>query len=122
MEKKAILQTLIEQYGDGSQRKFAKLLGVTPQVINNWLTRGTLDYQLIYEKCQDLSGDWLLSGTGPMTKQDANIYRHPATPDELEDLRDQLRQSRESCGELYDENKRLRAQLSLAHAKTINGQ
>ena len=137
MNKASILQTLIKQFADGNQSKFARLLGTKPQTIASWLSRGTFDIELIYAKCENLSGDWLLNGgIGPMMRQiSADGTEHTATPhteersspsvtpllpaavnDELESLRTQLRSSREAVGELYEENRRLRAQISILQA------
>ena len=68
MNKKERLETLINYYTDGNKSKFSALLGVKPQTINTWLSRDTFDADLIYAKCECLSGDWLLSGEGEMLK------------------------------------------------------
>lgn len=137
MDKVSILQTLIEQYCGGNKAKFARMVGTTPQAINGWFTRKSFDLELVYSKCENLSGDWLLNGgIGPMMRQiSADGTEHTATPhteersspyvtpllpaavnDELESLRTQLRSSREAVGELYEENRRLRAQISILQA------
>lgn len=69
MDKKGILDTLITHYTGGNKSQFAKLLGIKPQTINTWDTRGTFDLELIYSKCEGISGDWLLTGEGPMLKE-----------------------------------------------------
>ena len=68
MTKKERLEALIDYYTKGNQRKFADLLGVTPQTVSAWLSRNTFDAEMIYQKCLNVSGDWLLSGEGPMIK------------------------------------------------------
>ena len=75
MEKKERLEVLICYYTDGNQKKFAEMLGIIPQTVSAWLSRNTYDAELIYEKCEGVSGDWLLSGEGPM------IRRNPQTVD-----------------------------------------
>lgn len=62
MEKKDILESLINYYTDGNKAKFAAKLGIKPQTINTWLGRNSFDVELVYSKCEYLSGDWLLSG------------------------------------------------------------
>lgn len=62
MEKKDILESLINYYTDGNKAKFAGKLGVKPQTINTWIGRNSFDLELVYSKCEGLSGDWLLSG------------------------------------------------------------
>lgn len=69
MDKKGILDTLITHYTGGNKSQFARLLGIKPQTINTWDARGTFDLELIYSKCEGISGDWLLTGEGPMLKE-----------------------------------------------------
>ena len=68
MTKQDILESLINYYSGGNKSKFANMIGVRPQTINTWLLRGTFDIELIYSKCEHLSGDWLLSGEGEMLR------------------------------------------------------
>lgn len=62
MEKKDMLEILINHYCDGNKSRFALKVGVAAQTINTWMGRNTFDLELIYSKCENLSGDWLLSG------------------------------------------------------------
>ena len=62
MEKRERLKALINHFTDGNQKKFAELLGVIPQTISAWLSRNAYDIELIYLKCDGVSGDWLLCG------------------------------------------------------------
>lgn len=62
MDKKEMLEELISHYTDGNKAKFANMLGVAPQTINTWIKRQSFDIELVYSKCEGLSGDWLLSG------------------------------------------------------------
>lgn len=66
MEKYTRLQRLIEYYCGGNKAEFAKKIGVTPQCLYTWSSRGTLDYDIIFAKCEDLSAKWLLTGEGEM--------------------------------------------------------
>lgn len=66
MEKKDIVIALVEKYANGKNVQFAKLLGVSPQTISAWITRNTLDYDLVYTKCRGISPEWLLTGEGDM--------------------------------------------------------
>lgn len=70
MNKRERLESLINYYTDGNQKKFAELLGISPQTVSAWLTRNTFDAELLYAKCERVSGDWLLSGEGDMIKRD----------------------------------------------------
>lgn len=66
MEKRDIVIALVEKYANGKNAQFAKLLGVSPQTISAWISRNTLDYDLIFTKCVGLSPKWLLTGEGDM--------------------------------------------------------
>lgn len=71
MEKKDMLEQLISHFFNGNKAKFALMLGVRPQTINTWLGRNTFDVELIYTKCEVISGDWLLNGgNGNMFRSD----------------------------------------------------
>lgn len=77
MDKKDMLQELINYYDGGNKSKFAKRLGVSAQGVSTWLSRGTIDAELVYSKCVGLSADWLLTGAGPMIKTEES---DPSTP------------------------------------------
>lgn len=69
MEKSAMLECIINYYTDGNKARFAAILGVKPQTINTWTSRNTFDAELIYSKCDGISGDWLLgNGEGDMLR------------------------------------------------------
>ena len=64
MDKKTILECIINYFTDGNKSAFAKMLGVKPQTINTWLLRNTFDIELIYSKCAGISASFLLTGEG----------------------------------------------------------
>lgn len=66
-----MLSQLIQQYEDGNKTRFAKRLGLSPQGISTWLSRGTIDYELVYAKCEGLNAAWLLTGEGSMLHTDS---------------------------------------------------
>lgn len=68
MDKREMLEHIIDYYSGGNKSKFANMIGVKPQTINTWLMRGTFDIELVYSKCEHLSGDWLLSGEGDILR------------------------------------------------------
>ncbi len=70
MEKKDMLNALINQFSNGSKTQFANMLGVKPQTISSWITRNTFDTELIYAKCENISADWLITGIGSMLQED----------------------------------------------------
>ena len=70
MEKKEILQQLINYYTDGNKSRFAEMLEVTPQAVSSWMSRNTFDLDRIYSKCVGVSAHWLLTGEGEMIAND----------------------------------------------------
>lgn len=66
MDKKGMVEALINYYTDGNKAKFAVLLGVKPQTISAWVSRNTFDAELIYAKCRGVSASWLLTSCGDM--------------------------------------------------------
>lgn len=73
MEKRDILESLINHYTGGNKARFASKIGVKPQTINTWIARNTFDVDVIYANCEDVSGDFLLTGEGDMIKR-AEVY------------------------------------------------
>lgn len=70
MTKKERLEAIIAHYSDGKPSVFAKMIGVAPSTISSWLSRDTIDYDLLFAKCEMLSSDWLLTGEGSMLKEE----------------------------------------------------
>lgn len=66
MDKSVRLEQLINYYSAGNKTNFAKKLGITAQCLYSWMSRNTLDYDVIFAKCEDLSAKWLLTGEGEM--------------------------------------------------------
>lgn len=65
MTNREILYALIDYYCEGGKRsqvEFAKKLGIMKQRLAGWLDRDMFDPFLIYERCPEISADWLLSG------------------------------------------------------------
>lgn len=70
MEKREMLECLINHFDDGNRAAFARRLGVNPQVVTNWLLRDGINQELCYEKLKGVSAHWLLSnGNGEMLQE-----------------------------------------------------
>ena len=48
----------------------ARFLGISPATLSNWKSRGSIDYDLVFSKCEHVDFDWLLTGRGDMMRQD----------------------------------------------------
>lgn len=81
MDRVDMLEKLIIHFTDGNKSQFANMLGIRPQTINSWESRNTFDAELIYSKCEIISGDWLLSGQGEMLKSSRDAKVALANPE-----------------------------------------
>lgn len=61
-----ILDTLKKYYGFTSNAEFARHLEVSPQVLSNWYSRDTFDYEVLFNKNEGINADWLFTGEGEM--------------------------------------------------------
>lgn len=92
MEKKDRLLRLIEHYSGGNKSEFARMIGVSPQAVNTWISRNTFDIDIVYAKCVNISPEWLLTGKGPILKPTAQEQQvevkpihHPRSTEKKED-------------------------------------
>ena len=79
MNKKERLEAIIKHYSDGKPSVFAKLIGVAPSTISSWLSRDTLDYDLLFAKCENISSEWLLTGRGEMINIQTSTFNNKTT-------------------------------------------
>ena len=79
MNKKERLKAIIKHYSDGKPSVFAKLIGVAPSTISSWLSRDTLDYDLLFAKCENISSEWLLTGRGEMINIQTSTFNNQTT-------------------------------------------
>lgn len=68
-----MLQALIEYFDNGNKSQFAKRLGISAQGVSTWLSRGTLDIEMVFSKCEGINPEWLLTGEGNMLKYNKGI-------------------------------------------------
>lgn len=50
--------------------ELARFLGISPATLSNWKSRDSIDYDLVFSKCESINLDWLLTGRGDMEKTD----------------------------------------------------
>lgn len=60
--KREIIQRLKEHYGYQTNSELANKLGVAQNTISGWIKRNSIDYDLIFSKCNDIDFNWLMSG------------------------------------------------------------
>ncbi len=72
IDKSKILNDLKAHYGFKSDTDFALFLGIKPQTLSSWHQRNTFDIALLYAKCVNIDGNFLLTGTGSIEKRKVN--------------------------------------------------
>lgn len=68
--KREMLYQLKEYLKTDSFAEFGKRFDLSPQCAHSWFTRGSFDAELIKEKVEEISGDWLLTGEGGMIRKE----------------------------------------------------
>lgn len=61
MEKKDMIEMLINHYCDGNKAQFASKVGIKPQTLSMWISRNSFDAEAIFASCEGVSAKWLLS-------------------------------------------------------------
>ena len=69
MDKSLILKEIKTHYNFKTDSEFADYLGIKQNTLSNWVSRNSIDYERIIAKCEEINGDWLLTGEGNMLKK-----------------------------------------------------
>lgn len=69
--KSLILNDIKNHYFLKSDADFARFLNIKPQTLSSWHSRNTFDIDLLFAKCVEIDGNFLLSGKGTMLKSEA---------------------------------------------------
>lgn len=72
LEIEGILSRLKEALEIDSDVELSRFLEVSKSTLSNWKRRGTIDYDLVFSKCEHLSKDWILTGAGTQNIADVN--------------------------------------------------
>lgn len=112
--KRQQLKELINYYAGGNNAEFARLMGVSPQGVSTWISRGSFDVELIYAKCENISSEWLLTGKGTMLRLASDtVTQQPLSTEEtlLSFIREKdakIEEQAKQIGRLEAENEMLR--------------
>lgn len=72
VDKRLILNSIRSHLGFKTNKQFAEFLGIKPTTLAMWFKRNTFDIELIFNKCESLNSEWLLTGKGEMLKPSTN--------------------------------------------------
>lgn len=70
MDKSLILNEIKKHYFFKTDKEFAEFLGIKPNTLSSWVSRNTMDFELIIAKCSFIDANWLLTGKGNMLKSE----------------------------------------------------
>ena len=76
MEAKDVLETICNVFFSGNKSAFAKQIGILPQTLNGWMSRGRIEYDTIYKNVTGISPVWLLTNGEQGDIQDVNFNPH----------------------------------------------
>lgn len=88
MDKSLILNEIKKHLNIKKETEFAEFLGINQSTLSNWHKRGTLQYETIISKCEDIDANWLLTGEGEMLKksvhEEDNYFVNESNPEKYE--------------------------------------
>lgn len=74
MDKLLILNDIKKHLGIRFDKDFADFLGVKTTTLAMWYKRNSYDVELLFNKCEFLNPEWLLTGKGEMLRISAKPY------------------------------------------------
>lgn len=86
IKKERILERIKEAYNIRKDADLAIFLGISRSTLSNWGTRNSIDYDLVFSKCESLNFDWLLTGQGTMFRTDDISVLSPSSLTSLENV------------------------------------
>jgi hypothetical protein len=78
LDKGLILSRIKFHYKFKSDAQLARFLGLGTNTLANWYTRNTINYDLIFTKCEELNPNWIITGEGRATKGYNNTEDTPS--------------------------------------------
>jgi hypothetical protein len=116
INKGLILNALKEHYSFKSDAAFARFLGIAPTSLASWYVRDTLNWDVIFAKCNDVNFDTLI--------KEGKVVEETDKPDEAIEIKSDIVITKvlEMVKELSAENALLKEKLKkLSHKKTSYG-
>lgn len=73
--KTRMLREIAQYYGLQKNADFARFFGLEPATAVMRFKNGFIDFEQVYEKCPDISPEWLLNGgQGPMLRKERDGF------------------------------------------------
>ncbi|MGL4956386.1 MAG: helix-turn-helix domain-containing protein, partial [Bacteroidales bacterium] len=71
INKEAILQRVKTAKKFTKDFELANFFGIKTSTLSNWYARNSIDFELLFSKCEEFSPEWLLTGAGEMLRSAA---------------------------------------------------
>ena len=120
VNKKLILDRIKEAYGLSGNSELARFLGVAPNTITNWYNRNSIDFDLVFPKCESIDFNWLITGKGPMLKKEQKEPRKYEDEGLIRELIEKNGELRQLLGKHITENEILKVQIEKLKKKEQN--
>ncbi len=75
-----IIAKLKQYYSFGNDKELADFLDIAPNTLASWKSRNSLDWSLLFAKCEDISMEWLIHDIGPPSSSMFEEYFANAGP------------------------------------------
>lgn len=114
IDKKQILNRFKQAKKITSDIELAHFLGISRGTLSNWKARNSLDFDLLFSKCEHESIHWLVTGEGEIfysskpEKEVPTIVEPAASTDALRMIADLAREN----GQLQAENAELKKEIA----------
>lgn len=82
MNKSLILNRVKEYYNFQTDLELADFLGVNKSTISNWSKRNSIDYDLLFTKCEHINKNWLITGEGSKDKSEGRTIQYAENSEE----------------------------------------
>lgn len=79
LNKTAVLDRIKDYYSLERKVDLANFLDISSNTLSNWYTRGTLDLDVIYTKCEGIDFNWLFTGVKSKNTQSVKPYNDNLT-------------------------------------------
>ena len=94
-------------YGIKNNTLLSEFLGVSQSTTATSINRGTVNWELIFEKCDNLSIDWLLTGNGEMFRN-INQKAQKDDAETIKNLNSFIKMLKKENESLKEENEQLK--------------
>ena len=72
IDKTLILSRIKNVKNFKTDAELADFLGINTSTLSNWYSRNSIDFDILFSKCEDVSLDYLLNGEGEMLKNNSH--------------------------------------------------